>query len=276
MKLKQIVPLLLVAALAVGCTRISPGYAGIKVVQGGADRGVQDYPSTTGWVFYNPLTSTVMEYPTFVQTATLKDAESISFQTKDKMNVTVAVSASYNISAAKVPHFYVQFRNDDIDLFTHGYLRNEIKNAFTRVGGRHSIDDVMGNSQPLLDEVRKDLEEHLSPIGVLVGQLGFIGTPQPPESVLQSINATAQAVQMAIQKKNELAATQAEAEKVVAKESGEARARIIRAESEAEANRKLAASLSRELIEYQQIWKWDGKLPTMVGGSGAVPFINVK
>ena len=44
----------------------------------------------------------------------------------------------------------------------------------------------------------------------------------------------------------------------------------IAAEAQAEANRKLAESLSDTLIEYQKIQKWDGKLPTVSGGNALV------
>ena len=44
----------------------------------------------------------------------------------------------------------------------------------------------------------------------------------------------------------------------------------IAADAQAEANRKLAESLSDTLIEYQKIQKWDGKLPTVSGGNALV------
>ena len=47
-----------------GCTRIGPGHVGIKVDMAGSDRGVLNTPASTGWVFYNPMGTTVIEYPT--------------------------------------------------------------------------------------------------------------------------------------------------------------------------------------------------------------------
>lgn len=44
----------------------------------------------------------------------------------------------------------------------------------------------------------------------------------------------------------------------------------IAAEAQAEANRKIAESLSDTLIEYQKVQKWDGKLPTVSGGNALV------
>lgn len=71
---------------------------------------------------------------------------------------------------------------------------------------------------------------------------------------------------------NEAAIAKAEADKQVAITNAEAEAEktAIRAEAQAEANRKIAESLSDELIEYQKIQKWDGKLPAVTGGSALI------
>ena len=38
------------------CTKVEPGYVGIKVDNWGSQKGVQDYPLKTDMVIYNPLT----------------------------------------------------------------------------------------------------------------------------------------------------------------------------------------------------------------------------
>src|SRR5436190_1678165 len=49
-------------------TRIGPGYIGIEINLAGSQRGAQEIPIRTGWVFYSPLKTQIVEYPTFVQT----------------------------------------------------------------------------------------------------------------------------------------------------------------------------------------------------------------
>ena len=51
-----------------GCSRIGPGHVGIVINQAGSDKGVLSTPVQTGWVFYNPFSESVVEYPTHVQT----------------------------------------------------------------------------------------------------------------------------------------------------------------------------------------------------------------
>jgi len=47
-----------------------------------------------------------------------------------------------------------------------------------------------------------------------------------------------------------------------------------RAEAQATANERLTRSLTPQLVQYEALQKWDGKLPQMTG-SGAVPFIQI-
>ena len=52
-----------------------------------------------------------------------------------------------------------------------------------------------------------------------------------------------------------------------AKAEAEAQSIKIKAEAQAEANRVLAQSLTNNIIQYEKIQKWDGKLPQVTGNS---------
>jgi len=43
--------------------------------------------------------------------------------------VRADVSLSYAIDAAKVPDFYVNYRTDDLERFTHGILKDIVRNS---------------------------------------------------------------------------------------------------------------------------------------------------
>lgn len=62
---------------------IQPGYVSIKLNAYGDQKGVSDYPVYTGRVFYNPITTTVYQYPTFTQNSIWQDEERISFNTSE-------------------------------------------------------------------------------------------------------------------------------------------------------------------------------------------------
>lgn len=70
---------------------------------------------------------------------------------------------------------------------------------------------------------------------------------------------------IAAEQEKERAAIQAEQAKIDAE--GKAEAIKIKAEAEAEANRKIAESLTPELIEKQKIDKWNGEVPKIQGSN---------
>lgn len=70
----------------------------------------------------------------------------------------------------------------------------------------------------------------------------------------------------------ESAKIKAEADAEVAKIAAQAEAEVveIKAKAEAEANKKLAESLTEEILKKQLYDKWDGKLPEILGGDSVV------
>ena len=66
---------------------------------------------------------------------------------------------------------------------------------------------------------------------------------------------------------------QAEADKIVA--DAEAYQIRVKAEAEAEANKKLAASLTEELINYEYAQSWNGELPMYMGGESSIPVFDL-
>lgn len=272
---------------ASGCaSRIGPGNVGIKVDLAGSQRGVEDLPIRTGWVFYNPAGSKVVEYPTYVQTAKwthdLNEGrpinEEISFNTLQGLTVYGDISLSYHLDPTKVPAFYVKFRSDDIDQFTHGFLRNVARDSMNRVAANYTVEEIMGEKKPEMEKRSRDeLQAEVKDIGVVIEQFGFIGSPRPPDSVVAAINAAQQAKYIAQQKQNELLQSQADAAKQVAAAEGQAKAQIAIAQGEAESNRARAASISPQIIEWQKLavtdrWiaRWNGSMPQVQAG-GNIP-----
>jgi regulator of protease activity HflC (stomatin/prohibitin superfamily) len=275
----------LVLALAVSgaCTRIGPGHVGIKVSNAGSDRGVNKDAITTGWVFYNPMLSSVYEWPTYVQqvvlTASAQEGnpvnEEITFTNADNMAIAADIGFSYSLDPQKVPEFFNKFLTDDMLKFSHGYMRSLIRDKFNEVGSKYKIEQIMGDNAQFIAEVKAAVQKECDPFGVkLESQFGFIGAPRPPKSVVDMINSKVAAVQLAQQKQNELVQAQADAAKTVATAEGAAKSLTLTAKAQAEANRILSESLTPNLIELKRIEKWDGKYPLSTQGS--VPVLQIK
>lgn len=281
----------LVAALVLGvvvflsvvrATRIGAGYVGIEINLAGSQRGASEIPIRTGWVFYSPLRTQIIEYPTFVQTvkwtADTSEGhpinEELVFNSKEGQEVRADVSLSYAIDAPKIPDFYVKYRSDDLDRFTHGILKDIVRNSLNEVASTYTLEDIYGeNKAKFLIETRGRVQAQVAPVGVQIQQFGFIGKPRFTAAIEQAITQKTQAITDAERARNQLAVTQAEVAKSVAEAEGEARSAIERARGEAEANRLRQASITPQLLEWKRlenqrafIDRWNGELPHTVLG----------
>jgi regulator of protease activity HflC (stomatin/prohibitin superfamily) len=282
--LVAVVLMLVVASLAgCGVTRIGPGHVGLEVSMAGSNRGVSDIPVRTGWLWYQPLATQVYEYPTYVQTAKWTKAdegnptnEELSFKSKEGVIVTLDLSLSYQLAADKAAHFFVKYRTDDLQGFTHGILRNMARDAFNEIGGTYGVDDLTGPKLgQFLTEVREKVNQQVASEGIHIEQFGVLESPRLPGEYQAAIMAKQQAVQQAQRAENELRTTTAEAAKRVAAAEGDAKARVAQADGEATANKVLAASITSQLLELrkldiqqQAIQRWKGDVPSIQGGSG--------
>lgn len=277
--------LLLLSLFLFRVTRIEAGHVGIEINLAGKQRGASEIPIRTGWVFYSPLSTQIIEFPTYVQTVKwTRDIneghpanEEISFNSKEGMEITVDVSLSYAIESNKVPDFYVKYRVDDMERFTHGILRDVVRNSMNEVASTYVVEDIYGERKAeFLRKVQAQVEQKMSPVGVSVQQFGFIGAPRVPSVIAAAITAKAQAIQQAERARNELATTQAEAAKKIAEAEGDAKSLVTRAQGEADANRIRQNSLTPQLLELRRIEnnralidKWNGQLPTVESGQGS-------
>ncbi len=265
------------AACCTGCYKVvAPGTVGIVVKQAGTDRGVQDFPIQSGRVWYNPINEVVLTYPTYVQRAIWTSStqegrpldDEISFQSAEGLRFTSDVNVSYELVREEVPHFYVKFRSDDLDNFTHGFFRDAVRNAF-KVAAQFRAEDINGPRQSeLIDRVLDQVKQTMRPYGVNVIQLGFATPPRPPETVKEAIEAKIAATQHAERAENEKRQAIAEAAKAVEVARGQA-----------EANNLLTKSLTPTLVEWKQLeilqQKWNGQFPEVVG-NGAVPLLPMR
>lgn len=268
--------------LFAGCTVIPPGYVGIKVNLSGGNRGVEHYPILTGRQFYNPVNEKIYEYPIFLQTIVwTKDHQegapidqSITFNSVEGAVVNVDVSLSYAFITEKVPEIFVAFRRTPQEI-TDTYMRTKVRDSFSRIASQMPVVDIYGSKkQELLARVKEDLSLELEPKGFKIDTVSMVGNPRLDPNVITSINQAIQAQQDAQRAQNKVAQVEAEARQKIAEADGEAKKITTIADAQATANERLTKSLTPQLVQYEALQKWDGKLPQMTGGGG-IPFIQV-
>ena len=261
--------LIVVPTCVVQCTKVDTAEAGIKFNKLAlTSQGSLDATSCAGFVFYNPITTDVYTYPTFVQRV---DYSAFTVTTKDAASFSMDPLLAYQIDRNKAIDIFAKYRRPLEDIQA-GYMRTCIYDAYRITANKYTSDSLMASRARFEDEVRVMLDKTLGNEGFIVTE--FTSEITPPKSLTEMIDAKNRAVQAALKAENEVKEAEANAKIEVAKAEGKAKAMKIKADAEAYYNRTIAQSLSPMIVQEDWIEKWDGKLPTYNGGSGTIPMLN--
>jgi regulator of protease activity HflC (stomatin/prohibitin superfamily) len=266
-----VVGFFLLVFLFMSCERIDAGHVGVKVNQYGDNKGVSDVTEVTGMVFYNPITHSIYEFPTFIQHKEYTGDNSFVVNSKDGSEFHVSPIINYSVQREKVPQIFAKYRRS-LEQIEEGFLKTAVFDAFRLATNKYTADELIGNRQGYEVEVRKILENQLLREGFIVNQ--FTSNLVYPETFKTAIEAKNNAVQAALRAENEVKTAEAQAKIKVATAEGNAQALLTSAKAEAEANRMKQQTLTPLLIQLEYVQKWDGKLPVY----GEVPqlFRNIQ
>ncbi|HLK37012.1 MAG TPA: prohibitin family protein [Polyangiaceae bacterium] len=280
---------LFIGIAVLGCqttTRVDAGHVGIRVKLAGSDRGIQDMPVVTGWVFYNPLTEQIVLFPTSVQNVVWSVSahegkpfdESLTFSSSEGVNINSDIGLSFHIEPNLAPRLYGRFRLNDLLALADGYMRNTVREAFNDVASKLPVQEIYGAGKSrMLAEVTQKCRDVFGKDGIVIDQLTINGTLRLPQNVMDAINRAMEATQNALQSRNRVAQVEAEATQAITqahgqaeaarqKAQGEADALLIRARAEARANEIIRLSTNPTVLQYRAIEHWDGKLPQYSAG----------
>ena len=210
--------------------------------------------------------------------------------------VYLTVQTKFKLDSGKVIDVYREAGVNYID-----YLapRNEIIDVIKAVIARHSIDEFASSRDMIGTEVLDKLNERFNQKGIIFTSFSIpnYNFDTAMEQAISEMNTAAQtrktqAIQIDTEKARaeadrEIARTnaqkeaeirkieaEAEAQAVKIKAEGEAEAIRIRAEAEAAANAALAASITPELIEYNEVERWNGSKATVITSGSVITDIN--
>jgi len=266
----------------VGCERIDAGHVGVKVNLYGDGKGVDDVTEVTGWVFYNPISTKIVEFPIFVQHKEYKQVleegelvidESFVVNSKDGSEFHVSPLLNYSVKREKVPYIFAKYRVE-LSSIESGFLKTAVYDAFRVVANSYTADALISNRQEFEKKVREVLVSQLEPEGFILSQ--FTSNLIYPETFKRAIEAKNNAVQTALTAENQVKTAEAEAKIKIARAEGNAKAMLTNARAEAEANQLKQRTLTPMLIQQQWIDKWNGKLPETMLGDKTNAMIGIK
>ena len=266
--------MVLAAAMAIAaassCTTVDSASVGIRFRKWSSNENLRGGVEGTcrGWVWFNPITESIFQYPTFIQRVTY---DPFTVNPKDAAIFSMTPTLAYQIDEAKAADIFIKYRKPVRELEM-GYIKTCIFEAYRTCANNYTSDELMANRAKFEAEVRARLDESMNQEGFIVRE--FTTKIDPPASLTAAINAKNEAVQNALKAENKVKEAEAEAKIEIAKAEGVAKALKIKGDGEAYYNEVVSSSLNKLLVEQYAIEKWDGKLPTYSGGD-AVPFISL-
>ena len=259
------------------CDVINAGHVGVKVDMYGSSKGVNNVTACTGWVFYNPITTKVYEFPTYIQHKEYKKTEdgdnSFTVNTKDGSEFRVSPILNYSVNPDKAPQIFAKYRRTLPEL-EEGFLKTAIYDAFRLATNNYTAEELISNRAAFEVKVRGLLESQITKEGFIVNQ--FTSNLEYPTSFKNAINAKNNAVQAALTAENQVKTAEAQAKIKIAQAEGNAQALLTNARAEAESNKLRQQTLTPMLLQQMWIEKWDGSVPSTQLGSGTNVMYGLK
>lgn len=245
--------LLILAANLKPFVIINAGERGVVMKFGKVQEGILD-EGIHGIV---PIVTRVETLSVRVQKDELKaDAAS-----KDLQYVTINVALNWRVDATKVNTIYQTIGDETqiVNLIISPAVSEVVKAATAK----NNAEEIITRRRELKEEIDRDIRERLATYGVLVDDISLVNIEFSPEFA-KAIEAKQIAEQEARR-----------ASFVAQKAEQDALAEINRAKGQAEAQRLLRENLTPSILQKEAIEKWNGQFPMVMGGDGALPFINI-
>jgi regulator of protease activity HflC (stomatin/prohibitin superfamily) len=221
--------------------------------------------------------------------------ESFSIPTSDGKTVKVNLEFSYRFDEARVAETFTMFKGKSGEDIKDTFIKPKIIAWTQEVSANYPVTDIFGDKRTQINaELDTYLREKFEPYGIIIDTVNFTDISVDNETAaaiqkkvnaqqeLELANIEAETARIQAEKDREVARIAAEKDKEVAAiraeqkiiaAQAEAEALLIAADAEAEANRKIAESLTAELIEKLKYERWNGQLPRVAGSNGT--FITI-
>ena len=294
------------------CTeRIPAGYVGVVYSMNG---GVAEDTLGQGWHMVNPTKHVTLysigieqSYLTATKDGDSPDDDSFSAPSSDGKGLQMELTFTYRYDADRVAETFTRFKGRSGKELLDSFIKPNVISWTKEVTAKYPVTDILGEKRAELNTVLSEyLADKFAPYGIIIENASLINIEVDAETreaitrkvtaqqELELANIEAQTAKVQAEKDREVALIEAEKDKETAliaaekerevaevkaeqeriKAQGEADARIIVAEAEAEANRKIADSLTPELIEKMKIERWNGDVPKVQGT--ATPIISIE
>ena len=195
--------------------------------------------------------------------------QAIYAESKESIGFSVGMNCSAQIyTEDDAVKFLYSYNNKTLEQIMDSEIRARVESKFVEECAKYSLNEILVNKEQIMNTVREDVTNYFGDKGITITVLGMKdGIEYEDEAIQTAINEKFSSEQKLVTQENNNKV-------IVSKAEAEAEAQRIAAEAEADANKKIAESLTPELIEKQKIEKWNGNVPQVQGSS--TPIINIR
>lgn len=204
-----------------------------------------------------PIVNTVRKMTVRVQ----KNDVNAEASSKDLQDITMDVAVNWHIEPESVNKLFQQVGEEEQIVFR--IINPAVSEVVKAATAKKTAEEIITLRTELKEEIDIQLRNRLSKYGIGVDAVSLVNI-----SFSEEFSKAIEAKQIAEQE-----AKRAQFEALKAKQT--ALATINLAEGQAKAQQLQRTTLTAELLQKQAIEKWDGKFPLVLGGEGALPFINI-
>lgn len=289
--------IVLVIIIGLACTeRIPAGYVGVVYNMNG---GVEEEVLTQGWKFVSP-TKKVTKYsialePSFMTADKQGDSsedESFEIPTKEGASLDADVAFSYSFELEQVPTTFARFRGQDGKEILKSFIKPKMQAWIKEITPEFTMMEIVSTKRGVVNTALTErLAERFKNYGITIDNIALADV-RPDEKTSQAIDEKIQAqealekskvdaekAKVEANKDREIAEINAEKARIEAQ--GVADAKLIQADAEAESNKKIAESLTPQLIELRRVEAEHQKAisignwrPSVIGGN-SMPMIDM-
>ena len=283
-----ILAIVIVLGIIVGvacANKVPAGYVGVVYNMSG---GIEDKTLSQGWHFVAPTKNVTLysigleqSYLTAASKGDSKKDESFNIPTSDGKTVTVDLEFSYRFDPERITETFTTFKGKSGEEIKDQFIKPKIVAWTQEISANYPVTDIFGDKRTQINaELDIYLREKFEPYGIVIDTVNFTDISVDDETAaaiqkkvnaqqeLELANIEAETARIQAEKDKEVARIKAEQEIITAE--ADAKALLIAAEAEAEANRKIAESLTAELIEKIKYEQWNGELPKVSGSDSIV------
>ncbi|PMB26659.1 membrane protease subunit, stomatin/prohibitin [Fischerella thermalis CCMEE 5198] len=180
---------------------------------------------------------------------------------RDLQKLTTELAVNWHIDPTRINKVFQQV--GDNEQIVVGIMTPAVSEVLKAATAKKTAEEIITKRTELKQEIDNDLKTRLAAYGVIVDDVSLVDFAFSPE-----FSRAIEAKQIAEQEAKQ-------AEFIAKRATQEAQADINRAKGQAEAQKLLRLTLTPELLQKQAIEKWDGHFPTVMGGNGSLPLINI-